>query len=177
MGDGGAGERGRARQSKRGTPEGRGERRLLSEWRHIFKGPSPSPPPVPRAASEVFQTSLEASFPRKLCELGRCAPAQNQKSKWHMQDVEAPRGQGQSRPFWKDPQGSLHPPRSRDSALPHTTHWTPAGGSCWTGRCRTCCGRSTGTPPRTPPAARRCGSRSPGSQTASSWTPGGPWRC
>lgn len=155
----------------------------MSEWMHVFKGSSPSPPPVPRMAGDIVQDSgLEASFPRNRFELGWCALLRGRKAS---RTCRAPKHQQAksrgcpSRMAVHAPSPPPTPPFTQEqgiSTLPPATHWTPAGGSYWTGLCRICCGRSTGTPPHTPLAALHCGSRSPGSRTASSSTPGGPWR-
>lgn len=122
----------------------------------------------------LFHNGLETSFPRNLFELGEVHPCPEARH------ADPP---GSCRPRVGGPSGmTLHTLPSTDPAAGHPgpgprTHWTPAGESDWTGPCRICCGQSTGIPPHTPRAARHCGSRSPGSQTASSSTPGGPWRC
>jgi hypothetical protein len=133
------------------------ERGLLSEWIPICSCPLCSPPP-----------SLEWLV--RLCQiLVWKLPFQGTFLRWG-DPWRVPVRQGQGQPF------SLCPGAGHISPA-NSTHWTPVGGFGWTGPCQICFGQSIGTPPHIPQAAHRCGSQSPGSQTSSSWTPGGPWQC
>lgn len=80
---------------------------------------SPSSPPLPGVPVKFKTLAWKPPFQGIFLSRARCRPAQRQSSEQDMQGTKAPIGQGQGRPFWKDPPcPPLPSPRLQEQGMP-----------------------------------------------------------